>query len=72
MNDDEDGDTVIADDLSVDDNNNPNEITSAEAAQRRYARQRYRCWMRMLIISTFVCSILIASVKFFAPGRFYT
>jgi len=73
MNDEDDGDTVIADDLSVDgNNNNTNEITSAEAAERRYAKQRYRCWMRMLIISTFVCSVLIASVKFFAPGRLYT
>lgn len=70
---DEDGDTVIADDLSEDGNaNNPDEeITSAEAADRRYAKQRYRTWMLILITSTFVCSILIASVKFFAPGRLY-
>mmetsp|Transcript_31440 Transcript_31440/g.63396 ORF Transcript_31440/g.63396 Transcript_31440/m.63396 type:complete len:750 (+) Transcript_31440:117-2366(+) len=75
MDDDEDGDTIIADDLSIDGNENStnnNEITSAEAAERRYAKQRYRSWMSMLIISTFVCSVLIASVKFFAPGRFYS
>lgn len=70
MDDDTDGDTIIADDLSVD--GNENGITSAEAAERRYAKRRYRSWMLMLIISTFVCSVLIASVKFFAPGRFYT
>lgn len=73
MDDDTDGDTIIADDLSVDGNENPNGgITSAEAAERRYAKRRYRSWMLMLVISTFVCSVLIASVKFFAPGRFYT
>ena len=70
---DHDGDTVIADDLSVDGNTNSNmnEITSAEAAELRYNKQRYRSWMLMLVISTFLCSVLIASVKFFAPGRFY-
>lgn len=73
MMDDEDGETIIADDLSVDgnENSNNNGITSAEAAELRYAKQRYRSWMLMLIISTFLCSVLIASVKFFAPGRFY-
>jgi len=73
MMDDDDGDTIIADDLSVDGDENPNsEITSAQAAEHRYVRRRYRSWMLMLIISTFICSVLIASVKFFAPSRFYT
>ena len=73
MSDDESshGDTIIADDLSVGSNENPNAITSAEAAHYRYAKQRYRSWMTMLVISTLVCSTLIASVKFFVPGRFY-
>lgn len=65
--DEEDGDTVIADDISADDANNPNEITSSEVLERQYARQRHSCWMITLIVSTFLCSVLIASVKFFAP-----
>lgn len=83
MSDEEDGDTIIADDLSEDGgdnnphsatNNNNNtitspEITSGEMQERQYAKRRYHTWMIMLIISTFVCSILITCVKFFAPNN---
>ena len=78
----EDGDTIIADDLSLSEdngggtntannsssNNNNNMMTSGEALERQYAKRRYHTWMSVLIISTFLCSILITSVKFFAPG----
>ena len=78
MSDEEDGDTIIADDLSEDggnphsSNNNTTttpEITSGEMQERQYAKRRYHTWMIMLIISTFVCSILITCVKFFAPNN---
>ncbi|KAL9189830.1 hypothetical protein ACHAXT_009505 [Thalassiosira profunda] len=69
--DDEDGATVLADDLSVCDDdaerNRGRQITSAQAREERRAARRYRYTIAIIVLLTLVVSAIVAAIRFGSP-----